>query len=125
MKKVFQDNGFSIVLAILFILSLAGQAVFQYLHEINLAAQHAQQLSTSEYLNSFLSAMFANWQAEFLQVFVIVVLTSFLSLKNPELKSNEQETKKRLERIETKIANVNNASETIIKTVKDKVKTEK
>lgn len=84
MKKLFRENGLSIVLFILFIAFWVAQVVTGH-HRYNLErAQHGQpEVSYSEYLQSgeFLEVTMENWESEFLQMFMFVLLTTFLYQK--------------------------------------------
>jgi uncharacterized membrane protein YjfL (UPF0719 family) len=84
MKQFFRDNGLSIVFALLFIFSLAGQAVTGHKeHNQEMQENGGAQVSFSKYLSSghFLQATFENWESEFLQMALFVVLTIFLFQK--------------------------------------------
>jgi succinate dehydrogenase hydrophobic anchor subunit len=65
MSKILRNNGLSIVLTLLFLLFLVGQADF------------AGYLNTSH----FVEATTENWESEFLQMFFFVVLTACLFQK--------------------------------------------
>ena len=84
MRKIFHDNGLSIVFGGLFLLVLVGQAGaghYQYNEE---QQEHGQPtVNFVNYLGSshFLEATMENWESEFLQMFAFVVLTAFLYQK--------------------------------------------
>jgi hypothetical protein len=84
MKKIIYNNGLSIVFFILFILSLAGQVVTGF-NEYNKELQDQGQPSVSVpgYFSSghFLQSTFENWESEFLQMALFVVLTISLRQK--------------------------------------------
>jgi hypothetical protein len=82
MRRFLRDNGLSLVLFVLFIVSLfAGQAVTGW-HESNDARQqHGQtEMPFGKYLTSshFMEATMENWESEFLQMFAFVILTTCL-----------------------------------------------
>lgn len=88
MKGFLRDNGLSLALFGLFLLSFLGQA-FSGMHKHN----HDQRehgnpaVSFTEYLKTddFLEATTENWESEFLQLFTFVLLTRFLYQKgSPE-----------------------------------------
>jgi hypothetical protein len=84
MKKFFRNNGLSIAFFILFILSLAGQIItghIEHNHETEELGGNA--VSFSGYLISghFLQATFENWESEFLQMALFLVLSMFLYQK--------------------------------------------
>jgi hypothetical protein len=71
-------NGLSIVVTILTIVTLGGQAVtgwFEFNKE--LLEKHVKQVTFPEYLTSghFIEATFENWESEFLQMALYVILT--------------------------------------------------
>ena len=86
MKKFFRNNGLSIVFFILFVISLIGQ-IFTGLSEHNQETVEigGQALNLSEYLTSghFLQATFENWESEFLQMGLFLILSMFLYQKGP------------------------------------------
>ena len=84
MKKFWRNNSLSIVFLGLFILALAGQ-VYNGFKDHNKERQEEGQepLPISSYLASghFLQATFENWESEFLQMALFVVLTISLRQK--------------------------------------------
>jgi len=84
MKKLWRNNSLSIVFLGLFILALAGQ-VYNGFKEHNKERQEEghEPLHISSYLSSghFLQATFENWESEFLQMALFVVLTISLRQK--------------------------------------------
>jgi len=85
MRRLFRENGLSIVLLGLFFFSfMVGQTVSGH-QEYNHEQQDHQQPSVSfiQYLGTghFLEATMENWESEFLQMFAFVVLTTFLYQK--------------------------------------------
>src|SRR5215203_2113999 len=84
MKKFIKNNSLSLVFFILFLISLVGQSVTG-LNEYN---KHREEdgkelVNLSTYLQSghFIQATFENWESEFLQMALFVVLTIFLRQK--------------------------------------------
>ena len=74
----FRRNGLTVVLMSFALVSILGQAYFGYAVERNQQRQHGEPPPTaSEYLGSgpFLSAEFENWESEFLQMGLFVLLT--------------------------------------------------
>jgi hypothetical protein len=56
------------------------------------------------YVWSWAEATFENWQSEFLQLFAMVVLTSFLIFRgSSEFKDGDEEMKQSLDRIERRL----------------------
>jgi hypothetical protein len=85
MRRFLRDNGLSIVLFGLFFLAfIIGQSATGH-HEYNEdQKEHGQPVvSFAEYLGGshFLEATMENWESEFLQMFIFVVLTVFLYQK--------------------------------------------
>ena len=81
MGRLWRDNGLSIVLATLFLLSFGGQTFSGWFHHNEELQEHQQAPSgLLEYLRSgaFGEAVFENWESEFLQMGLYVLLTSFL-----------------------------------------------
>jgi len=80
----FRENALSLAAAALFLVSAAGQAVTG-LHVANdEAVKHGRGVMTLvQYLGSgdFVEALFENWESEFLQMGVFVLLTKFLRQK--------------------------------------------
>jgi hypothetical protein len=99
MRRFFRDNGLSIVLFSLFFFSLLGQ-IITGLHEYNEDQREHNQpcVSYTEYLSSghFIEAVFENWESEFLQMAMYVVLTVFLFQKG----SSESKAPGKVERVD-------------------------
>jgi hypothetical protein len=83
-RHFLRDNGLSVVLFGLFVISLLGQALTGWrAHAEELRIHGLPEIALSEYLASghFVSAVFENWESEFLQMAAYVVLTVFLFQK--------------------------------------------
>jgi hypothetical protein len=81
MRKIWRDNGLSIVLLAMFLLSLVGQSVAGQRRHNEEQREHGQPpVGYVEYLRTpeFLSATAENWESEFLQMATYVLLTVFL-----------------------------------------------
>ena len=84
MRKLLRNNGLSLVLTVLFLLFLAGQAVAGMYEYNDEQQQHGQAtVDFAGYLQTshFLEATMENWESEFLQMFAFVLLTAFLFQK--------------------------------------------
>jgi hypothetical protein len=84
MTKVLKNNGLSIAFITLFLLSLVGQAITGLQqHNEEMQELGGQTLSMSQYLTSghFLQSTFENWESEFLQMALFLVLSMFLYQK--------------------------------------------
>lgn len=95
MKKWLRDNSLTLALAVLFLVSLFGQVVTGYASENEELLEHGQVLiSLGEYLKGgpFLSALFENWESEFLQMATYVTLTAYLFQRgSPESKDPDED----------------------------------
>jgi hypothetical protein len=94
MRRILRENGLSIAMFSLFIFAVIGQSITGY-HEYNDdLKQHRQaELTFGEYLGSghFVEAIFENWESEFLQMGMYVLLTAFLYQKgSPESKKLDE-----------------------------------
>ncbi|MDF3078712.1 MAG: hypothetical protein K0S09_2601 [Sphingobacteriaceae bacterium] len=77
----FYRNGLTIVFMLLFIITLAAQAFTGWKeHNQDLADEHVREIGFSAYLTTghFISSTFENFQSEFLQMALYVVLTIHL-----------------------------------------------
>ncbi|WP_414474568.1 DUF6766 family protein [Microvirga sp. M2] len=84
MRRFLRDNGLSIALFSLFLISLAGQALTGWrAHIEDLRLHERPAIDFLTYLGSghFISAVFENWESEFLQMAAYVLLTIFLFQK--------------------------------------------
>lgn len=84
MKAFFRDNGLSLAALGLFVVCLFGQALAGLsVHNDELVEHGRRALGLSEYLRSgaFVEAVSENWESEFLQMAVFVILTKFLLQK--------------------------------------------
>lgn len=93
--KWIRNNSLSLAFIILFILALAGQFLTGFKeHNKELEEEGQAGITMSEYLRSghFLQATFENWESEFLQMALFVVLTISLRQKgSSESKKCEDE----------------------------------
>lgn len=84
MKKIFRNNGLSFVFAALFIMSLAGQ-VYTGLKQYNqeMKEKGGRQVTVSQYFSSghFFESTFENWESEFLQMGLFVIISIHLYQK--------------------------------------------
>src|SRR5687768_2595309 len=100
MKKFLKNNSLSLVFFILFLLSLAGQIVTGLKqHNSEMKDEGGQQLSTSQYLTSghFLQSTFENWESEFLQMGLFLILSMFLYQKGSS-ESKDPDKKEEVDR---------------------------
>ncbi len=81
MTRLLRDNGLTLVLVGMFLFSLVGMGLTGFASHNEELVQHGRQaLGLGAYLTSgaFLSALFENWESEFLQMATYVVLTAML-----------------------------------------------
>lgn len=94
MRRWLRDNGLTVALLTLFGFSLIGQVVSGLASDNAERALHAQgALPLGAYLVSgeFLSALFENWESEFLQMWAYVMLTAYLFQRgSPESKDPDE-----------------------------------
>lgn len=93
--KVLRDNGLTIVLLLATLATLAGMlATGLSVYNENLAHHGAQAVSFGDYVTTghFLSALFENWESEFLQMSAYVVLTAFLFQRGSAESKDPDET---------------------------------
>ena len=81
MRRLLRDNGLSLVLLALFVVTLLGQALTGHRYRNSEQLEHGQPaMSFGQYLGSpsFLEATMENWESEFFQMGVFVLFTAFL-----------------------------------------------
>lgn len=91
MKKILRENGLTIVIGLLFLASLVGQIIAGRAVYNDDAVEHGRAaLSFGDYLTNgaFVEAIFENWESEFLQMGLFVVLTKFLKQKGSSESKN-------------------------------------
>jgi hypothetical protein len=84
MRRLWRNNGLSLVLAAMFLLSIAGQSFAGHRQNDDDRREHGMpEQSYASYLASdaFLEATMENWESEFLQMAVYVLLSVFLYQK--------------------------------------------
>jgi hypothetical protein len=94
MRRAVRENGLSLVFLALFLAALAGQA-FAGWHAFNdeAGAHHEPAISLGRYLtsSSFGNAVLENWQSEYLQFTLYILLTVwFVQRGSPESKRLDQ-----------------------------------
>jgi hypothetical protein len=108
--RLWRDYGLSIALALLFVTSWALQTWTGWLEFIahqRREGQVAEMFGPDGYVWPWAQATFENWQSEFLQVFVFIVLTAFLvHRRSHESPDTDYETEAALRRIEARLADL-------------------
>jgi hypothetical protein len=115
--KVFRDYALGWVLLSLFVLFWVGQTLVgwqEFLAEQSEHGQVAQVFGDGGYVWNWARTTLENWQSEMLQLFAMVVLTSFLIFKgSPESKDGDDEMKETLARLERRLEELA-ASRTVV-----------
>jgi hypothetical protein len=81
MHAVLRDNGLSLALLALFVFSIVGQSIAGLAHFNEEQREHGQPPVTYvEYITgaAFAESVFENWESEFFQMALYVILTAFL-----------------------------------------------
>ena len=107
MKELWRSYGLSITLAVMFIAAWALQTWtgwVEFVAQQQALGQRAEAFGEGGYVWTWAQATFENWQSEFLQVFVFIVLTTFLVHRHShESPDSDYETEAALRRIEAKV----------------------
>ena len=80
-KKIWKDNGLTMVLMLMFAVSIVGHFFAGWMVENEDLARHGEQgIALSQFLVEplFISTVFENWESEFLQMATYVILTACL-----------------------------------------------
>jgi len=100
MKKFFKHNGLSLAFLIFFIVSLIAQSVTG-LKEYNdgMEKDGGRQVTLTQYLSTghFIESTFENWESEFLQMGMFVILSVFLFQKGSS-ESKDPDKKEEVDR---------------------------
>jgi len=99
MRRFFRNNGLTIVLLLIFLATLVGQYFTGYAEFNDDRETHGKpKVSHVGYFGEghFIEAVFENWESEFLQMGMFIVLTSFLYQKG----SAESKDPDRIERVD-------------------------
>jgi hypothetical protein len=98
--RALRNNGLTIVLVLMFLGTLGGQAYAGFRAEnADRQAHHERQLLFNEYLHSpaMLEATMENWESEFFQMCVYVMLTIFL-FQRGSVESKDPDKKEEVDR---------------------------
>jgi hypothetical protein len=94
MREILRNNGLSLTVFALFLASLVGQVFAGWYalgEELAIHGRAAPDLYDYLFSGHFLSATFENWESEFLQMAVYVVLTAWLIQKgSPESRNPDE-----------------------------------
>jgi hypothetical protein len=107
LRRLWRDYALSITLVVLFLGAWALQTWtgwVEFVAEQSARGQIPEAFGDAGYVWAWAQATFENWQSEFLQVFVFIVLTTFLvHRKSHESPDTDYETEASLRRIEAKL----------------------
>ena len=116
MRRTWRDYGLSITLVLLFLASWALQTWMGWVYFVSEQEAHgqtAQAFGPDGYIWTWGQSTFENWQSEFLQVFVFIVLTTFLvHRKSHESPDTDYDTEAALRRIEAQLGELQKAQGT-------------
>ena len=102
-----RDYSLSIAVGTLFIVSFLLHTVFawfQYVADQEDQGSQATLFGLHGFMTYFGEWTFQNWQSEFLEVLVLIVLTTYLVHKgSPESKDGDEELRRAIARIEKKV----------------------
>lgn len=105
--KFLHDHLLSLTLLVLFLFSLAAQMFFQYREVVDEAAAGGTpppDVLSRQFLDPFLSAVFENWQSEFLQLLSFVVLAAYLIHRgSPQSRDSEDQIAEDIRAIRRKL----------------------
>jgi hypothetical protein len=97
---MLKNYSLSIVLAMLFLASWAGQGYFQWQEFQSEQEQHGQEATIEDFNSAFWQSTLENWQSEFLQLLTFVMLTSFLIHKGShESKDSDERMEQKIDKI--------------------------
>jgi hypothetical protein len=107
LSRLWRDYGLSITLAVLFLGSLALQTWagwWEFAAREQQAGRDPAAFGPDGYVWGWAQATFENWQSEFLQVFIFIVLTTFLiHRRSHESPDTDDATEAALRRIEARL----------------------
>jgi hypothetical protein len=111
---LLRNYSLSIVLAVLFLASWLLQSTTGWVEFVGDQRAHgeaAQLFGPSGYVWSWMQATFENWQSEFLQLFTMVVLVSFLIHRgSQQSKDSDAELRAMLEDVEERLIRIEDAT---------------
>jgi hypothetical protein len=107
LRQWWRDYNLSIVVGILFLVAFGLHAIFGWWQYVADTLQHGGQPTLwgfDGYVIYFGEWTFQNWQSEFLEVYLLIVLTVYLHHKGShESKEGEEEIKATVHRIERQL----------------------
>ncbi|MDP9366380.1 MAG: hypothetical protein M3Q10_19515 [Chloroflexota bacterium] len=113
MRRLWRDYNLGIVLLALFLVSWVAQTLTgwqEFVAEQAALGQTAAVFGADGYVWSWARTTFENWESEFLQLFAMVVLTSFLVYRgSTESKDGQERMQETLDRIERRLKHLESA----------------
>jgi hypothetical protein len=107
LRRLWRNHGLSLTVATLFVASWILQTVLgwgEFAAEQAALGEEPEIFGPTGYLWSWGRATFENWQSEFLQVFVFIVITTFLVHRHShESPDTDYQTEAALRRIEARL----------------------
>ncbi|HEX3219253.1 MAG TPA: DUF6766 family protein [Candidatus Limnocylindria bacterium] len=108
--KLLRDYGLTIVLAVLFLASWLLQSTTGWVEFVGEQRAHgevATLFGDSGYFWSWMQSTFENWQSEFLQLFTMVVLVSFLIHRgSQQSKDSDEQLRAQLDEMEERLIRI-------------------
>src|SRR4051795_3168836 len=105
--SALHDYALSIVLTVLFMVTLVGAAISGWFEYASEQADHQQAATIAGedgYLPVFLEQVFQNWQSEFLALAILISLgTVLIHRGSPESKDTHETRKQRIAKLERRI----------------------
>ena len=105
--RLWRDYSLSIAIGAMFLVSFVLHTIFawlQYVADQEDQGSQATLFGLHGFTNYFGELTFQNWQSEFLEVLVLIVLTTYLVHKgSPESKDGDEEMRRAIARIEKKV----------------------
>jgi hypothetical protein len=99
--KWLRNNGLSISFFVFFMITIVGQAITGLKqHNSEMEELGGQEMGMTQYLTSphFLEATFENWESEFLQMALFIILTMFLYQKGSSESKDPDNPKEEVDR---------------------------
>jgi membrane protein implicated in regulation of membrane protease activity len=77
-RRLWREFALSFVLLLLFVSSWIGQGIAEWQVFTDDQRTHGEEPAVGDFMSEFAQSTLENWQSEFLQLFTMVVLTTFL-----------------------------------------------
>ena len=101
MRRFLRDNGLTLAMLALFVMSMAGQIITGHSEYNDDQSEHGQAaVGLAEYVTTghFIEATFENWESEFLQMAAYVMLTVFLYQRGSSESKDPDEEREEVDR---------------------------